>query len=183
MGCSSRTLAGLAQECLAGIAGVEKIWLAAHGDFVVTEIDESNNAVSAYTMSSAVTFYGYVLPKNTASLSSPFQIGDDGSVRYQNTVVMQFNRMTGKKHAEIQAVAQTPVDAIVLDKNQKYWFVGYDEALAPTDGNAETGTNSTSDRNGYTLTLAAMSSYLPLEISQAQFEALKAAGNITEASA
>ena len=174
MGCSSRTLAGLAQECVAGIAGVEQIWLVAHGDYVAS-IDEANHAISALTSeatTASTVFYGYVLPKNTASLASPFQIGDDGTVRYQNTIIMQFNRMTGRKHAEIQAIAQTPVDAIVLDKNKKYWFVGYDEALVPTDGNAETGTNSTSDRNGYTITLAAMSSYLPLEMTKDQFNSL-----------
>ena len=167
---SSRSLHGLAFECTPARPGVEKIYLANYGDEMPT-VDADLNSLSAMTVTaipSGITWYGYELPKNTASLESPMTVNDDGRVTYANTIAMQFNRLEAKKHAEMSAIAQGYVMALVVDKAGKIWFVGYDEYLAPSDGNAMTGA-SASDRNGYELTLVAESAYLPFEVPQAVF--------------
>lgn len=169
---TARSLQGIGAQCAPSRPGVEAIYLFNHGDFTPTVATSGTSAMTV-TAFSAVTgtskVYEYCLPKNTASLSSPMSVSDEGFVTFANTISMQFNRLCARKHAEIQAIALAPVDAIVKDKNGKYWFVGYDEYLAPTDGNAETGA-STSDRNGYSLTLVAESAYLPFEIDYDLFK-------------
>ena len=165
MSCTtSRTLHGLPFECDPSRPGVEEIYLANYGDVVPT-VDTDLTSTSAMTVTnlSGGTWYKYELPKNTASLSSPISVSDDGRVTYTNTISMQFNKLMAYKHAELASICKGYIIAIVKDRNGKYWFVGYDEYLAPTDGNAETGA-STSDRNGYTLTIAAESAFLPFEV-------------------
>lgn len=169
---ASRTLHGLALECETNRAGVETIYLFNHGDFEPTVATSGDSAMTVTSLSATTgtaKMYEYVLPKNTASLSSPITVSDDGFVTYTNTVYMQFNRLAANKHAEMMAICMGGIDAIVKDKNGKYWYVGYDEYLAPTDGNAETGA-AASDRNGYSITLAAESAYLPFEIQKSLFE-------------
>lgn len=165
---TARTLAGIPFDCNSNRPGVEEIYLFNHGDVTLTPATPYD-ATGVPTAGSGAKVFKYELPKNTASLSSPMTFSDDGQVTYTNTIVMQFNRLEAAKHAEISAIAYGYIDAIVKDKNGKYWFVGYDEYLAPTDGNAETGTTS-SDRNGYSLTLASESAYLPFEISKSDFD-------------
>ena len=170
---SSRTLQGLPFECSPARPGVEKIYLAQYGDAMpVVDTDlTSDSAMTVTSISSGITWYGYELPKNTASLESPMTVADDGRVTYANTISMQFNRLEAKKHAELAAIAQGYVMALVVDKAGRVWFVGYDEYLAPTDGNAMTGA-SASDRNGYDLTLVAESAYLPFEVPASVFEGI-----------
>ena len=169
---SARTLAGIPFDCNANRPGVEEIYLFNHGDLDLTPATPYDaTAVPSVPSGTTAKVYKYELPKNTASLSSPMSVSDDGQVTYTNTIVMQFNRLEASKHAEISAIAMGYIDAIVKDKNGKYWYVGYDEYLAPTDGNAETGASS-SDRNGYSLTLASESAYLPFEISDTDFESV-----------
>lgn len=171
---SARSLQGIGAQCAPSRPGVETIYLFDHGAFTVTAVTEGDSAMTI-TAISAVTgtskMYEYCLPKNTASLESPLTISDEGFVTYQNTISMQFNRLCARKHAEIQAMALGMIDAIVKDKNGKYWYVGYDEYLSPTEGNAGTGDGS--GRNGYSIALMAESNYLPFEIPAAVFATLE----------
>lgn len=169
---SARTLAGIPFDCNSNRPGVIEIYLFNHGDITFTPATPYDaTAVPSVPTGTSPKVYLYELPKNTASLSSPMTVSDDGQVTYANTIVMQFNRLEASKHAELSAISMGYIDAIVRDKNQKLWYVGLDEYLAPTDGTAETGTSS-SDSNHYSLTLAAESAYLPFEISENDFESV-----------
>lgn len=167
---SSRTLQGLKFECSPSRPGVKDIYLANYGDEMPTvETDlTSDSAMTVTAIPSGITWYHYELPKNTASLTSPITVADDGRVSYNNTIAMQFNRLEARKHAEMSAICQGYIMALVRDRNDKVWFVGLDEYLAPTDGQAMTGA-SASDRNGYELTIACESAYLPFEVSPEVF--------------
>lgn len=171
---TARSLQGIGAQCAPSRPGVETVYLFDHGAFAVTAVTSGESAMTI-TAISAVTgtskMYEYCLPKNTASLSSPMSVSDQGFVTYQNTLAMQFNRLCARKHAEIQAIALGQIDAIAKDKNGKYWYLGYDEYLSITDGNAQTGA-STSDRNGYDITLMAESNYLPFEVPADVFATL-----------
>lgn len=170
--CSSITLHGMALECLATNGGVKNVYFVEHGkaklaeSAVETAESTGNHTIKPadITMSDGAKFIAYHFAKHQGSLTTV--TGEANGMKYwESTLALQFNRMEGKKHLEIQALALGELDAIVEDYNGKVWFVGYDGYLSETAGNttAQTGT-AVDDLNGYNISLNGRSGYLPFEM-------------------
>lgn len=171
---SNYTLDGILADCNPNLAGIQEAWLGYYGDFDVT-VDTSAQTVSAITAFTGATdghFHHYTFAKNTGSLTSTLTKDEANGTRYwTNAVALQFNKLEAKKHLEVQAMAAEQLVGIIKDNNGKYWFVGYDGYLSSADANAQTGA-SYDDMNGYTVTMNAMSAYLPFEIQYDDFKLL-----------
>lgn len=183
MSCNSIKLNGIAKECDGNVGGIKKVYMIADGgvSLAKTAVDAAEAEGGAHTVpataftlaSSGTTFMAYNFAKNTGGLTTTVT-SDSNGVRYSNAVALQFNRMEGKKHLEIEALAAGDgAQIFVIDRNNIVWFIGYDNAASLNDLTAQTG-SALEDLNGYNTTLTAVSGYMPFRV-EVESEANKAA--------
>ena len=158
---SIHTLSGIARDCASNMGGILEVLLANKSE-VTPSI--SSGKVTAIAMASSAKFHKYQFSPETASMSSNLQVNAQNGTKYwQTDLLMVFNRMETTKRVEIMAMAQGELVAIVKDANGLYWFLGMDEPITISAGDALTGT-ARADRNGYSATLQDNSLELPYEI-------------------
>lgn len=167
MGCI-QTLVGLGASCDVNLAGIKEVYIANRDDVKSVAVAASAHTLTGLTMEDSKKFMGYRFNKQTGSLTSTLTKDEQNGTRYYtNEIVLQFTRMEAKKHLEIEALAAGQLAVIVLDNNNKYWYVGYDDYVSATEATAQSG-QSFDDLNGYNTTMSAMSAYLPFEIVDAE---------------
>lgn len=162
------TLTGIALDCGTNLSGIKAIYLA--NDSSVGNVTVSEGEISAID-ASAGTFKKYVPAKNTGSLTKTLTKDEStGVMYYTNEAVAQFNKMETAKRTEIANIDRGQFKAIVLDNNNKYWFLGKDNYVSATAVTGQTGAGL-DEGNFYTLTLTDISAELPYEV---QSEAITA---------
>lgn len=165
------TLKGIGRTCKASLAGVKEVYIADF-DHVKVVYNEDGMTITSITLDSGNKFYTYKITKQSSGLTSSLTKDEAAGTHYYiNEVSLQFTKMEADKHLEISALAKGQVAVIVLDNNNKYWYVGADSYASATETTAQTGT-SFDDINGYNITLQSMSGYLPFEVSETTFEGL-----------
>ncbi len=163
MACASITLANILRDCEANVGGIKKVWLTNYADGMFT-----TTATTAGTIVTAVktgtTWYTYEFRKGTGSLTSNLNVDEAAGTNFiQSDLVMQFSRMETTKRTAIAALSIAEVCGIVLDCNNKYWALGFDEPMTSTSGVGQTGTART-DSNNYQITLSDFSQSYPYEV-------------------
>ena len=175
MGClSDFTLKGIALECKPVLAGIKRVYLGYNDQLTITPDPQTQTATIAAKegAESTAKLYAYDIVANTGGLTSTITKNEQNGTRYYtNTIAMQFNRLEAKKHLEVQAMAAEALVAVVETNDGRYWVVGADSYLSATESNVQTG-SSFDDLNGYTISLAARSAYLPFEIQYSGFSSL-----------
>ena len=169
MGCLSNfTLTGIKLDCNPVLGGIKRVYLGYSDQLTITPDPQTQTA----TITGEGKLYPYDVVANTGGLTSTITKNEQNGTRYYtNTIAMQFNRLEAKKHLEVQAMAAEALVAIVETNDGKYWVVGADSYLSATESNVQTG-SSFDDLNGYTISLAARSAYLPFEIEYSDFSSL-----------
>lgn len=162
MSCN-QTLNGLANDCSPSMGGIVEMYAGNRDELgTITISDDKVSAISAGTGK----LKRYILPRNTGSMSSNYQINLENGSRYVATdVVVVFNRMDTPKRVELSALAQNDLVLIVKDANGKYWLLGKDEPVKATAGDGLSGT-ARADRNGYSMTFQDNSYELPYEVDE-----------------
>ena len=175
MGClSDFTLKGIALDCKPVLAGIKRVYLGYNDQLTITTDPQTQTATIAAKEGASATakLYAYDIVANTGGLTSTVTKNEQNGTRYYtNTIAMQFNRLEATKHLEVQAMAAEALVAIVETNDGRYWAVGADSYLSATESTAQTG-SSFDDLNGYTISLAARSAYLPFEIKYSDFSSL-----------
>ena len=175
MGCLSNfTLKGITLDCNPVLAGIKRVYLGYNDQLTITPDPQTQTATIAAKEGATATakLYAYDIVANTGGLTSTVTKNEQNGTRYYtNTIAMQFNRLEAAKHLEVQAMAAEALVAIVETNDGKYWVVGADSYLSATESNVQTG-SSFDDLNGYTISLAARSAYLPFEIKYSDFSSL-----------
>ena len=174
MGCLSNfTLKGIQLDCNPVLAGIKRVYLGYNDQLTITPNTETQAAtIAAKEGATGAKLYAYDIVANTGGLTSTVTKNEQNGTRYYtNTIAMQFNRLEAKKHLEVQAMAAEALVAIVETNDGKYWVVGADSYLSATESTAQTG-SSFDDLNGYTISLAARSAYLPFSIEKEGFASL-----------
>ena len=163
---SNYTLRGTAFDCNANLAGVKEVYITYYNDVSVAgAINYSAHTISAATLSEGVKWYTYEFARNTSSLNSVLTKDEANGTRYYtNTLELIFNKLTADKHLEVMALAAEKLAVIVVDNNDKKWYLGADAYVSGTAEEVGTGT-SADDRNGYTVTIEGTSAYLPFEFT------------------
>lgn len=161
MACN-QTLTAILKDCSPSMGGILETYFANKED--VAEVTLTEDMVGRIEMADGKKFVKFQFAKNTGSMSSTYTIDPTTGVRYVTTdLVLVFNRMETSKRVAITALAQNDLVAIVKDANGKYWFLGYNDAVTATTGDAMTGT-ARGDRNGYSVTLQDNSHEMPFEV-------------------
>lgn len=175
MGCLSNfTLKGIKLDCNPVLAGIKRVYLGYNDQLTITPDAATQTATIAAKegASSTAKLYPYDVVANTGGLTSTITKNEQNGTRYYtNTIAMQFTRLEADKHLEVQAMAAEALVAVVETNDGKYWVVGADSYLSATEANVQTG-SSFDDLNGYTISLAARSAYLPFEIKYSDFSSL-----------
>lgn len=170
MSCSQFVLKGLNFDaCESNLAGVKGVWLT---DSENVEVTGSTSALTISTITGA-TFYKFGMDEQTGYLTSTSSVGDTGRLRYfTNEIRIAFPRLSAEKHAEFMALIHNPVKAIVLDNNDVYHYVSYDQFLRANDGATAMTGQSYDDENGYEVILSGRSAYPSFIVDKAAAEAV-----------
>lgn len=175
MGCLSNfTLKGITLDCNPVLAGIKRVYLGYNDQLTITPDPQTQTATIAAKegAESTAKLYAYDIVANTGGLTSTVTKNEQNGTRYYtNTITMQFTRLEAAKHLEVQAMAAEALVAVVETNDGRYWVVGADSYLSATESNVQTG-SSFDDLNGYTISLAARSAYLPFEIQYSGFSSL-----------
>lgn len=167
---SDITLKGIAYSCEANLAGISKVYLGYFDDFTITP-DETTHSATIEAIEGG-KLYEYTFAKKTGSLTSTLTKDETNGIRYYtNTINLQFNKMEGQKHLEIEAMAAESLIAIVVDNNKKSWIIGADGYVSADATTAQSGA-SYDELNGYTLSLSGMSAHLPYSIEESGYTSL-----------
>ena len=144
------------------MGGIVEVYITNRED--VGEVTMADNKISA--IGGIASFKKYQFSRNTGSMTSTYSINLEQGTKYVTTdLVLVFNRMETAKRVEITALAQNDLALVVKDANGKYWYLGKDEAVVATAGDAQTGT-ARADRNGYSITLQDNSAEMPYEVDE-----------------
>lgn len=164
MGCA-KTLTGMGLDCRESVGGIKEVYiLGDRSDATVTVVSD---AITAITLKDSDKFLPYKFRKQTGSMVSTINTSEEnGTTFVQTDVTLVFHKMEAKKRLEISALMVGDCAMLVKDGNNKYWYLGLDEAVTLTAGTAGTGT-AKGDKNGYDLTLTDLSNTLPYEVSEA----------------
>lgn len=164
MACSSYTLTGLNTSCKeSSFGGIKEVLIALFDDVASVSVDATTKLLTP-TMVAGKKFKQYKLLKNTGVLNSTMQTSDNAASYFTNEVTLQFMKLETSKRIEIMALMMSATVVIVKDANDKYWYLGKDNYVDCSAGNATTGT-AASDSNHYELTLTDTSEELPYEVS------------------
>ena len=155
------TLMGIPIDCGTNLSGIKALYLA--NDASVGGVTLTEGEISAID-ASAGSFYEYIPAKYTGSLTKTLTKDETtGVMYYTNEVVAQFNKMETAKRKEISNIDRGRFKAIVLDNNNKYWYLGYDNYVSASAVTGQTGAGL-DEGNFYTLTLTDISAELPYEV-------------------
>lgn len=172
MGCCEQ-FSGLMRDCDGNVGGIKRCWIACYDQ--VTGKTITADQISAIEFESGA-FKEFEFRKQTGSVTQSFQLGDNGSQYYEQTITLVFRKQETPKRIEINALAISDIVVIIEDNNGKFWYFGYDNYVTLTANEAETGT-AFSDLNGYTITLLGTDYQLAYEVTE---EAMQAIINPTE---
>lgn len=162
MGCCG-TFSGIARDCDANVGGIKRVWIACYD--AVTTKTVTNNQISAIKFEEDA-FHEFQFRKQTGSVTQSFQLGDNGSAYYEQTITLVFSKQETEKRIEINSLAISDLVVIIEDNNGKYWYFGFDNPVTLSANEAETGT-AFSDFNGYTVTLLGTDWQLAYEVVEA----------------
>lgn len=163
MACS-QTLNGLVRDCEKNVGGIKAIYIANIDDVASVALDSTGEKIGTLTMVTSKKFKGFYFKKGQASMEVTPQFNELGEYAGEQPVItVNFGRMDTTKRAQMNALSLGELAVIVLDNNGMYWYIGYDQSVLRTGGNAQTGSNKT-DTNQYALELTGDDNQLPYEV-------------------
>ena len=145
-------------DCKDSQGGIVKIFVA---NGPVEAYAETSGVLTSVTVGgSALTpadFFTFEVPKQTSSLAETINASvENGTVFYQQDLILVFNKMEASKRNQILLMAQNEdMFVVAKDGNGKYWSVGLTRGASLTAGALSSGT-AYGDRNGGELTLTGL---------------------------
>lgn len=163
MACT-QTLSGLTRDCSTNMGGVKEAYIANFDD-IDGKPTLTSDIITAITMVGAAKFKKYSFRPQTAEYVSTPQINKENGVTFIQTLFsMQFAKMDTTKRLEMNALALGDLAVIVVDNNDKKWYLGYDNPVTINGGDSGTGKAFT-DANRYGITLEDNSKLYPYEVT------------------
>lgn len=148
MACELTT--GFTLDCKDGVGGVKQIILV-DKTLVSSLTLDGNEIVTAIVGPASGDLFTYELPTQTASFEETINFNrDNGTVFYTQTVNAMLHKLSSAKRLELQTVAKARVIVFVLDANDNWWAVGYENGADLSTSTSATGT-ALGDMNGFTL--------------------------------
>lgn len=154
-------------DCRDSVGGIKELKLRKHpstNDITLT----SANVVSAITTSG---WFKYEFRPETASFNETETENDvNGTVFYEQNLSVMIHKLTTTLRNEFRILTQSRLDVVILDRNNKYWLLGWNNGLTKS-GSAATG-QGMGDMNGYTLTLIGKEELPMVEVTSTTYNTL-----------
>ena len=161
--------AGFALQCKDGIGGIKKIFLNSHDLFAgFLSFDAMTEEVNG--CSSEGKLFQFDLPKSTGNFTEEVNSSvENGTIFYTQTVTASFHKLSPQRRKQLEIIGRNRLFVVVLDTNDNYWVVGYEDGSEVTAASTTTGT-AKGDMNGYTITLTSDSMHKAYRIEDGIFE-------------
>ena len=149
---------GWSIDCKDSQGGIVKIFVA---NGPVEAFAELAGVLTSVTVAGSpltpADFFEFEVPKQTSSLTETVNAStENGTVFYQQDLILVFNKMEAAKRNQILLMAQNEdMFVVAKDGNNKYWSVGLTRGASLTAGSLASGT-AYGDRNGGELTLTGL---------------------------
>ncbi|MCD8041518.1 MAG: hypothetical protein LUH10_00485 [Tannerellaceae bacterium] len=167
MGCCG-LFSGIARDCDANVGGIKRAWIACYD--AVTDKIVTNDQISVIKFDEGA-FCEFQFRKQTGSVSQSYQLGDNGTSYYEQTITFVFAKQETEKQIEINALAISDLVVIIEDNNGKFWYFGFDNPVTLSANEAESGT-AFGDFNGYTVTLLGTDWQLAYEVTDTAMKSI-----------
>ena len=158
---------GWAIDCKDSQGGIVKIFIA---NGPVEAYAETAGVLTSVTVAGSpltpADFFEFEVPKQTSSLTETVNAStENGTVFYQQDLILVFNKMEAAKRNTILLMAQNEdMFVVAKDGNNKYWSIGLTRGTSLTAGSLTSGT-AYGDRNGGELTLTGLEPLPMFEVS------------------
>lgn len=161
-----------ALDCKNSKGGIKKIWFAAFpADGLSYSPTVTSSIITSWT-GAASKFYKYEVRSSVATGGDKLTGNkQNGTTFYATSLTLQLEKVYAAAQVELYNLAQQRILAIVLDRNGKYFLMGYNNGLDITEISAEFGT-AMGDFNGYKLTLAGEEETFMYEINSSIISSL-----------
>ena len=136
----------------ASTGGIKSLWILGDSGSTITGI--TYNASDAITgISGDGTFYKFELVRQSSSLTEDVLVnGTNQSIVFQPTVVVNLPKLNqALRNLWFELVKQNALYMIVLDNNDRYWAVGFENGLYISAGQLLSGL-AYNDANGANMT-------------------------------
>jgi len=150
-------------DCKDSKGGIKTVYIADMSDTGST-ITIASGVVTAWS-SAATDFWTYQVRPETSNHDWDIVPSEaNGTSFYTHKLTIKLHKMTAALSEEIVRLVQKRLHIIVLDRNGKYWLLGYTNGMTVVASTAGTGT-AMGDMNGYTLNFSSNEEYQPYEVS------------------
>lgn len=141
------------------VGGIKAVFIANHTEVTGTTIEDgtiytgsTEEMIVDITMASGKKFWKFDTVKETSSFTQTVSANiQNGTLSFVPTVSLIFNKLDASARNIIQMLAVSLVDIIVLDSNDKLWYMGRVNGMDLTAAEMGSGV-AQGDRNGSTLT-------------------------------
>ena len=141
------------------VGGIKKVYIANHIEVTGTTIEtgaiytgSTDEMVVDIAMASGKFFYTFDTVKETSSFTQTINANiQNGTLSFVPTVSLIFNKLEAATRNIIQMLATSVCDIIVLDSNDKLFYIGRVNGMDLTAAEMGSGV-AQADRNGSTLT-------------------------------
>lgn len=153
---------GYTKDCKDSIGGIKTIYVAAVGN--IASLVHASGTVSTITMSGSTKFYTFQLEQNVATASdNPKPNGPNGTTYFEHNTSFTIPKRSATQSWHLKTLAVNDTAQIVLDQNNKYWLLGYENGMKMQDSTAPFGT-AMADLNGYQFVFLGQERTMALEI-------------------
>ena len=141
------------------VGGIKKVYIANHIEVTGTTIEtgsiytgSTDEMIVDIAMATSKFFYTFDTVKETSSFAQTINANiQNGTLSYVPTVSLIFNKLEATTRNIIQMLATSVCDIIVLDSNDKLFYMGRVNGMDLTAAEMGSGV-AQADRNGSTLT-------------------------------
>lgn len=163
---------GWSIDCKDSQGGIVKIFIA---NGPVEAFAETAGVLTSVTVAGSpltpADFFEFEVPKQTSSLTETVNAStENGTVFYQQDLILVFNKMEASKRNQILLMAQNEnMFVVAKDGNNKYWSVGLTRGASLTAGTLTSGV-AYGDRSGGELTLTGLEPQPMFEVNSSIVE-------------
>jgi len=148
---------GFVLGCRDNSGGIRKVYILGDVGAEVTSVTNAGTLGEIDSMTGTGNFYEFDLVKQTSSYTETINASmENGTVWYQQDVVLVFHKLEQEKRNQVKLLAQNPALKVVVETNNgNQFYIGEMNGATLTAGTAQTGV-AFGDANSYNITLTGM---------------------------
>lgn len=161
-------------DCKDSKGGIKTVYFAAFPSNGLSYSPTIASGVITSWSSASSKFFKYEVRTGIANIADKATVNKaNGTSFWASSLTLKLEKMSAATVQELKNLMGNRLLALVLDRNGKYWLLGYENGADVTEINSESGT-ALGDFNGYTINCTAEESNPAYEVSSSIVAALLA---------